>query len=60
MRWIGIALALGLAALAFATLLQRGGGGGPRSAATPEAIDEASRAQLEEVLRKSGAGEATP
>jgi hypothetical protein len=58
MRWIGIALALGLAALAFATLLQRGGA--PRAPAPPEAIDAASRAKLEKVLRESGAGEATP
>lgn len=57
MRWIGIALALGLAALAFALLVQRDEA--PPVAAQPD-IDDASRAKLEEVLRSSGAGEATP
>lgn len=58
MRWIGIALAVGLAAIALATLVRN-----ERAARAPvrhEAIDDASRAALEAVLRKSGAGESSP
>jgi hypothetical protein len=55
MRWIGIALAVGLAALALVTLVRsdRRAQQEPRH----ESIDDASRAKLEAVLRKSGAGE---
>lgn len=58
MRWIGIVLAVGLAAIALVTLVRR------ERAATPaapqhESIDAASRAELDAILRKSGAGEAT-
>lgn len=55
MRWIGIALAVGLAAIALVTLLRN-----ERASQAParhESIDDASRAELEAVLRKSGAGE---
>lgn len=58
MRWIGIALAVGLAALALATLVRSDRAGKPEP--RHESIDDASRAELEAVLRKSGAGEAAP
>jgi hypothetical protein len=58
MRWIGVALAIGLAAFALANVRAR------RDAPSPvpiERIGDASKAELERVLRESGAGEgATP
>lgn len=58
MRWIGIALAIGLAAIALVTLVRSERAA--QSSARHESIDDASRAELEAVLRKSGAGEASP
>ncbi|MCU0670597.1 MAG: hypothetical protein MUF70_14805 [Myxococcota bacterium] len=58
MRWIGIALAIGLAAIALVTLVRSERTA--QSSARHESIDDASRAELEAVLRKSGAGEASP
>lgn len=55
MRWIGIALAIGLAAIALVTLVQSERAS--QSLARHESIDDASRAELETVLRRSGAGE---
>jgi hypothetical protein len=57
MRWIGVALAIGFAAFALVTVV-RGRDDVPR--APTESIDAASKAELERVLRDSGAGEATP
>lgn len=56
MRWIGVALALGVAAFALANVDWR-----TRSRQDPparESISDASHAELERVLRDSGAGEA--
>lgn len=54
MRWIGVALAIAAAAFAFASLRA------PRDEkpAARETIGDASRAELERVLRETGAGEA--
>ena len=54
MRWIGVALAIGVAAVALANVAWRG----DRTPVAGESIDESSRAELERVLRESGAGEA--
>jgi hypothetical protein len=58
MRWLGVALAIGLAAVAFATVVRERAPKRAPDAATTETIDEASRSELERVLRESGAGEA--
>jgi hypothetical protein len=59
MRWLGFALAIGLAAVAFATVVRdRAPARAPVAAAPPESIGEASRSELERVLRESHAGEA--
>ena len=55
MRWIGVALAIGLAAFALANVLARRDSAAP---APTERIGDASKAELERVLRESGAGEA--
>ena len=55
MRWIGVALAIGVAALALASVFWRTSSGIPQPS---EAIGDASHAKLERVLRESGAGEA--
>lgn len=55
MRWIGIALAVGLAAVALVTLVRSERAS--QASARHETIDDASHAELEAVLRKSGAGE---
>jgi|MudIll2142460700_1097286.scaffolds.fasta_scaffold208066_2 hypothetical protein len=54
MRWIGVALAIGIAAFALANVVWRDTG----KPATGESISDASRAELDRVLRESGAGEA--
>ena len=54
MRWIGVALAIGIAAFALANVVWRDTG----KPAAPETISDASRAELDRVLRESGAGEA--
>lgn len=56
MRWIGVALAIGLAAFALASVFARRDVPGP---APSEHIGDASKSELERVLRESGAGEAT-
>jgi demethoxyubiquinone hydroxylase (CLK1/Coq7/Cat5 family) len=54
MRWIGVALAIAAAAFAFASLLARD----VEPPAPPrETISDASRAELDRVLREAGAGE---
>lgn len=56
MRWIGVALAIGAAAFALASAVwwwDRAAEPAPR-----ETISDASRAELDRVLRESGAGEA--
>jgi hypothetical protein len=60
MRWIGIALAVGLAAIALMTLVRSERGARAPARAQHESIDDTSRAELEAVLRKSGAGESSP
>ena len=55
MRWIGVALAIGVAAFALASVVRRHRVEPP---AAHEAISDASRAELERVLRDRGAGEA--
>jgi hypothetical protein len=57
MRWIGVALALGVAAFALANVDWRSLASKPAPQAR-ESISDASRAELEQVLRDSGAGEA--
>jgi hypothetical protein len=57
MRWIGVALALGVAAFALANVDWRSDARKPAQQ-TREAIGDASHAELERVLRESGAGEA--
>jgi len=54
MRWIGIALAIGVAAVALANVAWRDA----RTPGAGESIGDASRAELERVLRDAGAGEA--
>jgi hypothetical protein len=58
MRWLGIALAIGLAAIALVTVARDRAASRTRSATPAESIGEASRSELERVLRESGAGEA--
>jgi len=58
MRWLGIALAIGLAAIALATVARDRAASRARAAAPAESIGEASHSELERVLRESGAGEA--
>jgi len=57
MRWIGVALALGVAAFALANVEWRSHASRPAPQAS-ESISDASRAELERVLRDSSAGEA--
>ena len=54
MRWIGVALAIGIAAFALANVVWRDAG----KPAARETIGDASRAALDRVLRESGPGEA--
>lgn len=54
MRWIGVALALCVAAVALANVAWRDA----RPTVAGESIGDASRAELERVLRDAGAGEA--
>ena len=57
MRWIGVALAVGVAVFALAKLDARMTGR-HRTGTPPESIGNASRAKLERVLHDAGAGEA--
>jgi len=56
MRWIGVALAVGVAVFALAKLDARMTG--RHRPAAQETIGDASRARLERVLHDSGAGRA--
>ena len=55
MRWIGVALAIGIAAFALANVVTRVRS---ESRAPRETISAQSKAELERVLRDAGAGEA--
>jgi hypothetical protein len=54
-RWIALALGIGIALSAGYRLLRTAVP--PREAAPVESIGETSRAQLDDVVRKAGAGE---